>query len=311
MHQLYCFLKRVKRSERRTGNSRQSSPGLSLYHRRLTCEPLEDRRLLSVTLNWTPKNALSLTESTSGTTPTITISEPSPTVNQLKIDLGSGKFFASGSTTSAAGLTYQNAGSPTTSQYATIDISPANNVSSLTASLLGDSLMLGPVRDSNGGLGSITASAGTIEAAEINTFITNGSVSLRATGNLTVDSGATIQVGTGTIELSADLNADGTGDDGVGTLSIGAGAMVTTTVAAMSTNGITLRGADIEIDTSANPAVVGGQLGAAPSATLTGLSTPKALAFDSSGNLYVANDGNNTVSKFAPGAPRPAPPSPG
>ena len=50
MHQLYCFLKRVKRSERRTGNSRQSAPGLSLYHRRLTCEPLEDRHLLSVAL---------------------------------------------------------------------------------------------------------------------------------------------------------------------------------------------------------------------------------------------------------------------
>ena len=33
---------------------------------------------------------------------------------------------------------------------------------------------------------------------------------------------------------------------------------------------------------------------------------PWALAFDSSGNLYVANDGNNTVSKFAPGSTTPS-----
>ena len=32
------------------------------------------------------------------------------------------------------------------------------------------------------------------------------------------------------------------------------------------------------------------------------MSDPDALAFDSSGNLYVANEGNNTVEKFAPGS---------
>ena len=49
-----------------------------------------------------------------------------------------------------------------------------------------------------------------------------------------------------------------------------------------------------------------------PSATLTGLSGPDALAFDSSGNLYVASyygdgpDNNSTVSKFAPGSTTPS-----
>ena len=42
-----------------------------------------------------------------------------------------------------------------------------------------------------------------------------------------------------------------------------------------------------------------------PTATLTGLNDPEALAFDSSGNLYVANTGNNTVSEFAPGSTTP------
>ena len=42
-----------------------------------------------------------------------------------------------------------------------------------------------------------------------------------------------------------------------------------------------------------------------PTATLTGLNDPDALAFDSSGNLYVANDGNDTVSEFAPGSTTP------
>ena len=35
-----------------------------------------------------------------------------------------------------------------------------------------------------------------------------------------------------------------------------------------------------------------------PSVTFNGLNSPSALALDSSGNLYVANGGNGTVSKF-------------
>ena len=32
----------------------------------------------------------------------------------------------------------------------------------------------------------------------------------------------------------------------------------------------------------------------------SGLSDPVGLAFDAAGNLYVANDGNNTISKVTP-----------
>jgi autotransporter-associated beta strand protein len=42
-----------------------------------------------------------------------------------------------------------------------------------------------------------------------------------------------------------------------------------------------------------------------PTATLTGLHFPSALAFDSSGNLYVSNSNGGTVSEFAPGSTTP------
>ncbi len=273
--------------------------------------------MLAVALVWSGAGSvLSLAENTVGATPSVTISEPSPNVSLLKIDLGAGHAFAAGSTTGATGLTYQNAGSPATSQYATIDISQANNVSSLVATLPGDGLTLGQIRDLKGGVGSITASAATIEVTGINTAAANGSsglgnVDLRAAGNLTVDAGAIVTTGTGTISLAADVNADGTGNDGVGTLSIGAGATVVSTNTTASA--ITLRGAAVNIDTSSNPAVVGAErsLGVTPAATLTGLSlsgliTPATLVCDGSGDLFVPNPGNNTVSEFAPGSTTPS-----
>jgi hypothetical protein len=80
----------------------------------LCLEPLEDRRLLAVTLTWPGAGStLGLTEGTPGATRAVVISEPSPSSGPLKIDLGAGCAFASGSMTSATGLTYQNAGSPT------------------------------------------------------------------------------------------------------------------------------------------------------------------------------------------------------
>jgi sugar lactone lactonase YvrE len=216
-------------------------------------EPLEDRRLLSVNLyGVVGENVLYLSEDTPGATPAVVISEPSP--NQLKIDLGAGHTFGVLSLTSAD-LTYQNAGSPATSQFVTIDISQRDTISALEATLPGDQLVLGPISDLVGGLGSITASAAGIEVTGINTASAGGNVDLSATGNLTVDPGAIIQTGTGAISLAADVNADGTGDDGVGTLSIGAGAFVASSDTLAGA--ITLRGAAININTGANPAFVG------------------------------------------------------
>ena len=210
----------------------------------------------TVDLSWSGAgNPLVLTETSPGATPTIVISEPSPNESLLEIDLGAGYRFAGTSTTSAAGLTYQNAGSPATSQYATIDISAANTISSLQATLPGDGLTLGPIRDLSGGVGAIVASAGNIEVAGIDTASANGDVDLEATGNLTVDAGATLDTGEGTISLAADVNADGTGNANTGNLSIQSGAVVVSANA--SANAITLRGYDVNIATGADPAVVG------------------------------------------------------
>ncbi len=49
MGRVFRFLKWATRSERRTGKPRQNTPRFSPYHRRLLCEVLESRTLLSVT----------------------------------------------------------------------------------------------------------------------------------------------------------------------------------------------------------------------------------------------------------------------
>jgi hypothetical protein len=100
------------------------------------------------------------------------------------------------------------------------------------------------------------------------------------------------------LTLDADSAAGGTG-----TLSINSGATVATT------GTITLRGAAANIATGTNGAVVGGSrvLSTTASATYTanfaaGVLASQAVAVDASGNLYLADFGNNTVERFAPGS---------
>ena len=72
------------------------------------------------------------------------------------------------------------------------------------------------------GLGSLTL--GNIQGGTVNTAI-----DVTARTNLMVAGAATVNSGTSTLSLGADLKADGTGDDGAGTLSIAAGATVVST----------------------------------------------------------------------------------
>jgi hypothetical protein len=274
----------------------------------LRAEPLEDRRLLSVTLNYAGTgNTLSLTEDTPGATAAVVISEPSPTQNLLKIDLGPEQTFSAAST---GGVTYQN-GSPTISQYATVNIN-WKAISLLQVTLPGDGLTLGPIRDAVAGISNILASAGTIEVAGIDTSAVNPdsipgtAVDLRATGNLTIDSGVTVQTGLGTLSLAADVKADGTGDDGQGTLSVLAGTVV-------CGGSVTLRGAALSIDPTASVGsttagwavrtVAGavGQIGFTDGpGRLACFQNPNGVAVDGEGNVYVADYGNDEIRKITP-----------
>jgi len=111
-------------------------------------------------------------------------------------------------------------------------------------------------------------------------------VNVSALGNLTVNAG--VAAGPADITLAASVKPDGTGTTGSGVLSIGPGVTVIG-------SDVTLRGADVHIDTSSNPATVtatGGKV-----TTYDGdIAGPDALAFDSHGNLFVANANDGTVS---------------
>ena len=97
------------------------------------------------------------------------------------------------------------------------------------------------------GLGTLTL--GNIQGGTVNSLI-----DVTACSNLVVAPGATINAGTSTLMLGADLNADETGNDGMGTLSIDAGVTIVSVDGAA--NAITLPGAGIDIDTSSSPAVI-------------------------------------------------------
>jgi hypothetical protein len=273
-------------------------------------EVLEHRLAPAVQLTYGgPGTALVLTEDGSGPPATVQLSDAfTPT---LTINLGTGTF-AAGSTASAPGLTYQNPGSPATSHSAMLDVGRLNNISTLQTDLTGDTLDLGILADIRGGVGSISASAATINVTSVKTtYAKPGNVSLIASGSLTVSRNGMIDTGNGTIILAADVNADGTGNSNTDALTISSGAVVVSSNA--SASAITLRGAQMSIATGSRPAVVGAfpVLGRTPSATLTGLNDPNALAFDASGNLFVTIQLGRRVFEFAPGSTAPTAEIPG
>ena len=172
-----------------------------------------------------------------------------------------------------------------------------SGTSALTASVNGDVVVnSGASLALNGGALSLMAT-GTNAPLTVsgNVSNANGPITLQATGDVTVGSGVSVNSGTAALNLAADVQADGSGDDGVGTLSVGAGAN-------LYGASIALRGADVNIDSTAN---VGSASSQSPVSTFVpasaGLSEPIGMAFDSSGNLYVANYEESTISEVTPG----------
>ncbi|MGO9107593.1 MAG: hypothetical protein ACLP9L_00020, partial [Thermoguttaceae bacterium] len=116
-----------------------------------------------------------------------------------------------------------------------------SGTSALTAAVNGDVVVNSSASLAlNGGALSLMAT-GTNAPLTVsgNVSNANGPITLQATGALTVGSGVTISSGTAALSLAADVQADGSGDDGVGTLSVGAGAN-------LYGASIALRGADVD-----------------------------------------------------------------
>ena len=120
-----------------------------------------------------------------------------------------------------------------------------------------------------------------------------------------MESSATINTGTGTISLAADVNADGTGNDGLGTLTIQAGGRIYAA-------SINLRGAGMSIaptvmvGSSVSGNVVSTLAGSGQSGSRDGtgraasFENPCGVAVDSAGNVYVADTDNNEIRKITP-----------
>src|SRR5262245_5901544 len=158
-----------------------------------------------------PGGVLLLQELSNTAAAAVTIREPSPGV--LEIDLGLDasarpSLFTDTSSVSAPGLTYENADSPQTSNFATIDISAPNRISDLQARLGPDPLAVVEIENVAGGLHHVTATAATISVTGLDTSAANGNVALRAAGALTVNPNTVLDTGTGTILVAAGVNAD-------------------------------------------------------------------------------------------------------
>ena len=139
---------------------------------------------------------------------------------------------------------------------------------------------------------------GTNAALNVNANVISqkGPVTLQATGAVAVASGVAIISTYGSLTLGADLTPADAGDDGIGILTIGAGATV------YGTN-ITTRGADVDIAPTASmgSAVLNEEVPSTFAQTAPNPGGPAGLACDASGNLYIADNNSDSILKVTPG----------
>jgi FG-GAP-like repeat len=159
-------------------------------------EGLEDRWVPAIQLTYGgPNTALMLTE-VSAASDNVTISEP--VAGTLRIDLN-GDTFDAGSTAAATGLTYETAGDPANSTFATIDIGTASNITDIVIDLgaQDDILAIGFTNASGGISGQLSIDAG----AGANDAVTLNALSLQDDLTVTAE----------TINLAGDIATDGSG----------------------------------------------------------------------------------------------------
>src|SRR5262249_26872059 len=140
-------------------------------------------------------------------------------------------FFDSSSAASAPGLTYQNAGSPATSHFATIDIHQRGAVAMLKAQLPKDLLTLGTITDAAGGVSAIDASAAVITvsgAVDTSAAPSNaGDVTLPAAVAVTLSPGSALASAGGDLTVRANQGATPASGNSIGII-VNAATILTT-----------------------------------------------------------------------------------
>ncbi len=255
--------------------------------KRAYLEALESRHLLSVTLTFGGAGtALTLAESSPGAS-NVKISEASP--NVLRIDLNGDNFNIASS--AAAGLLTYNGGTPGASTFADIDISGANAITNLNATLTGDLVSIGTINDTNGGVDSLNITGNLIEvlgASTVNTSAVTsgtGNILLTAASNLDVQTGATLQTKNGSIILQGDLGGNTGNFDGIDVT----GATIKTT----GTGGISLQGMGSTDASTGNHIGVNISSGAGANAVLTATGTGNMTIVGTGGTGTTGNAGVN------------------
>ncbi|WP_157369863.1 beta strand repeat-containing protein [Zavarzinella formosa] len=181
---------------------RSASPRRSASFLRI--EQLDDRITPALLLNYGGAGtALTVSEASAGTD-NVTVTEP--TAGTLKINLN-GAFFDAGSSTT--GVTYENAGSPATSTFATIDISAVNNVSSFTLNTGAndDTISFGIGSNSAGGVGQVSIDGGA--GTDNLTITTTNLVAAGTTGTLTANADV---ISAGNITTRGDISLTSVGN---------------------------------------------------------------------------------------------------
>lgn len=229
-------------------------------------------------------SSLTIGDPSSGT---ITVSAAITSDNQLSLINGDGGVLSVG------GSLGTNGNSITLNTTGTIGVSSNRLLIADQPDVTRQKIIVGNSLSPNsiylGGLGSLTL--GNISGQPF-----NAKIDITAAQHLLVFADSTINSGTSSLGLRADTDASGV-HDGIGTLTLTSG---TSALGADKT----LVGADLEI---ADSAVVDTAFGNTPTATLTGVSKPRALAVDVNGNLFVADYASTgRVFKFAPGTSTPS-----
>ncbi len=158
-------------------------------------------------------SVLSLNETAHGATPNVTISEVA--ANDLRINLN-GQNFDATSSPAAGALSYPS-GNPATSTFADINITAANQISTLFANLSGDFLSLGSINNTNGGVSNLSISANFIfvpSSATIDTTNASsnaGNIALTAETIISLNSGSQLLSNNGSITLKANQSGTPTG----------------------------------------------------------------------------------------------------